>query len=199
MVAREAEKESVFYENQEAGGQEQEQEQEQEAAGALPQPAWAASAAGTMHLGAQSWDFGVNISSAPPPTPGYVCTSFDSLLPRLASPRLEPAAALASQMSCSRAQGCVLTQSKLPTACHVITGGARRASSPGCRTLRPRGDLRAVAAMGSSRAHRGLRCTRLATAGVGSTMRRSQARRSRARVNSATLRAASTARRSGRR
>eukprot|EP01043_Picozoa_sp_COSAG02_P071845 COSAG02_NODE_13298_length_1413_cov_0.826484_1_plen_283_part_10 len=64
MVAREAEKESVFYENQEAAAQ------EQESAGAAPQPAWVASAAGMVHLGAQSWDFGVNISRAAPPTPG---------------------------------------------------------------------------------------------------------------------------------
>ena len=64
MVAREAEKESVFYENQEAAAH------EQESAGAAPQPAWAASAAGTVNLGAQSWDFGVNISRAAPPTPG---------------------------------------------------------------------------------------------------------------------------------
>lgn len=69
MVAREAEKESVFYEKPDPLGPEPEQ---QRVGSSCPQPAWAAAAAGTMHLGAQSWDFGVNISSQAPPTPGYV-------------------------------------------------------------------------------------------------------------------------------
>ena len=84
MIAREAEKESVYYEkadqDQDNLGPEPEQ---QDVASSCPQPAWAAAAAGTMHMGAQSWDFGVNISSEAPPTPGYV-----SARPRRVSFRL---------------------------------------------------------------------------------------------------------------
>ena len=76
-MAREAEKESVLYEQ--AAAQEYQQQEQQ---GMIPQAkcagwvekdgAAADSAAGTtMHFGAQSWDFGVNITNMPPPqTPG---------------------------------------------------------------------------------------------------------------------------------
>ena len=163
MVAREAEKESVFYENQEAFG-------------AAPQPAWAASAAGTVHLGAQSWDFGVNISRAAPPTPGYRTHS-------LLAACLLPACCLLTATASDRAAS-YLAYRLSP--CVVCTGGARLAFSLGCRLpLHPDG-LPAA----SFRGRRGRRATRLDTGGAGST----QPHHSRARESS---RATSAAHRSG--
>ena len=83
MVAREAEKESVHYENQEAAAQ--------ESAGAQASaPSWAANAAGAMPLGAQSWDFGVKLPTAPPLTPGGRTAGIQSWLQNARSPGLSP-------------------------------------------------------------------------------------------------------------
>ncbi len=143
MVAREAEKESVFYENQEAAAQ------EQESTGALPQPAWAASAAGTVHLGAQSWDFGVNISHAAPPTPGYdhnlagfLPLSMPRRLVNVHRPHLSPESRVC-----------------------LCAGDARPASSPGCRLPRRLDGLPTA----GFRVPRGHQTTRLDTGGGGST------------------------------
>ena len=87
MVAREAEKESVYYEKADQDSCLGPEPEQQDVASSCPQPAWAAAAAGTMHLGAQSWDFGVNISSQAPPTPGYVSPTTAARSFRLLSPR----------------------------------------------------------------------------------------------------------------